>query len=763
MWKLTKISTDDELYIQPEKNVITIGKQGDFILLGDTSISRNHGTLTQSKGKLFVTDLSKYGTYLNEGIPSKKRIEAQTPVEVKVGDTIAFGICQNHWVVEKSTLNTVSTSLSLAERKALKALLLKTNVNLQDSFDASTTHLTIDVLSVTVKVLHAMMKHIPIVSTKFWIQFYENLKNCKVCPKAEDFKPRIDNEILRNLNYKADRTKIFAGKIFMFVNKAQKENYAKCIELGGGKTKDLTKTMSKAVLIRDSAICVLYNPNSQSQNCSQATNDLFEYVLNNNRRLIPEHEIGMAIVMNSTEKYCNPKHKLISEIIPDSERKTSVGTELVPETPNITSPLKSTDKDFLVLKANTATIELFDSDDELFSAVEIPENQNKSKSLENDDEMNSKPVSSTSGKRKATPSPKGQRKTRKIQEVVEANVSRTRSTRSSTSNVSTKELSFEAVPPRRSTRNHLSPEAVEASETFSEDKISKPKIPITSTQSSDPQPLEINESEIFNSEKIKTAETKKRRVMEADDSDDDNFFAMPARKSQKIAEEKQTIIEKPEEFISRSSRTLNVTEPVQEIAKKPKNRGKLLLLEDCDEKNFFNFGKKPAKLSKPNEDDNDDFNFDNSRTQTKKKMTKTETSSVSSSTLAMKPVQIKEIKEVPEYKIEPIKLTMDGWLCSSMRKIKLEDNSDVKKENHSDLDDHEWINSIKGSFKVEKLDSSTFIRTKSFANVSNSTSNTSSIGNSTLGGKNFKKFVKSYNYKPQTHVITTISYHLDCA
>lgn len=192
-----------------------------------------------------------------------------------MGDTIRFGICQNDWVVGKSNLNTVVTSFTQTQKKDLSVLFEKLHVKMQDAFNSSTTHLTIDVLSVTVKVLHAIMENIPIVSTKFWLKFFENLKNCNVLPKPEDFKPRIDYDLLRSINYEADRKKIFAGKIFVFLNKAQKENYVKLIEMGGGKAKELTKTMSKSILVRESVICVLYNPSSNSQTCSQTSNDVF--------------------------------------------------------------------------------------------------------------------------------------------------------------------------------------------------------------------------------------------------------------------------------------------------------------------------------------------------------------------------------------------------------------------------------------------------------------------------------------------------------
>lgn len=212
---------------------------------------------------------------MNKELSSTERIQANTPVEVKKGDTICFGICQNEWVVGKSTLNTVVTCFTQSQKIDLSTVFEKLHVKMQDAFTSSTTHLTIDVLSVTVKVLHAIMENIPIVSTKFWLQFFENLKTCKFLPNPEDFKPRIDNDFLKTINYEADRKKIFAGKMFVFLNKAQKENYVKLIELGGGKAKELTKTMSKSVLVRESVICVHYNPSSNSQTCSQTTNDVF--------------------------------------------------------------------------------------------------------------------------------------------------------------------------------------------------------------------------------------------------------------------------------------------------------------------------------------------------------------------------------------------------------------------------------------------------------------------------------------------------------
>lgn len=494
----------------------------------------------------------------------------------------------------------------------------------------------------------------------------------------------------------------------------------------------------------------------------------------------------MAIVVCSIEKYCNPKHKIITEIIPNSDPKPTATTELVPAT-------QSPDKDVLVLKANSATADLFDSDDELLAAVDMPEPKEPSKTPSNpimsdgDDELlASVDIPSSSGKRKASPSPSRQRKTRKVEEAVVPRAS-TRSTRASTSKVSSTSIKpspAKNATPKRSTRNQPSPDSVPETVVNTEPKTNtrspmptrnkknlvsddffeppsseESNVPITSTQRSDPKPLVIDESEIFNSEKLKKTGSLKRKVLEADESDEEEFFALPSRKNQKLSEEKPTtetksqkISEKQtgasQDFISRSSRALNKTESVSEFGTigKTKSKQKLSLLENDndEEEKFFDFGKKPAKQPKHSDDEDEEgFDFSNSRTQTKRKKGNQETPSVAgTSSSAIRPVQKKEVKKTFEYKIEPIKLTMDGWLSSSIRTLKLED--DVKKEDSIDSYpiDQKWIDSIKGNIKVEILDSTTFIRTKSFANVSNTTSNASSIGNSTLGRKNFKKFVK---------------------
>lgn len=275
-YKNKNFFTGEILYLSQKKEKVKIGKQGDFILQNDTSISRNHGALFQENGKLFVADYSKYGIFVNDDISKRKKTlpDNNSKLELKVGDTILFGICQNQWVVGKSSPKTVTTSFTITEKNNLGKFLESADVEIQDAFDSSTTHLTTKNLTITVKVLQALMENIPIVSVEFWKKFAENIKTCKVIPKCEDYRPKNEKDVIKNFNFDINRNRLFAGRIFIFMNKFQRENYTKVIELGGGKVKELTKKMAKSVLIRDSVILVSYFPRSESETCSQTVNEI---------------------------------------------------------------------------------------------------------------------------------------------------------------------------------------------------------------------------------------------------------------------------------------------------------------------------------------------------------------------------------------------------------------------------------------------------------------------------------------------------------
>lgn len=80
-------------------------------------------------------------------------------------------------------------------------------------------------------------------------------------------------------------------------------------------------------------IPVQYTPSQNSQ-CSADIEDVLNYIRNNDRRLIGECEIGLAILHRSIERFCNPDRKLVADFEPKSvDPKNIIKDILIEETP----------------------------------------------------------------------------------------------------------------------------------------------------------------------------------------------------------------------------------------------------------------------------------------------------------------------------------------------------------------------------------------------------------------------------------------------
>ncbi|KAL7734694.1 hypothetical protein ACLKA6_010988 [Drosophila palustris] len=331
MFVLTKVDDDKEMFIlMPNKTVYTIGRLStDLILSDDLSISRTHVRLSLpsagSSEALTVVDMgSKYGTFVNNDIQLNKKMLAKTPIPLHVGDEIRFGALQNVWQLSQLKLTTTPSSLARPELEELQQLLQPLGGVLLPTWTKECSHLTMNNVSVTVKLLHALLDNKPIVNVAFWRAFSKSAQRVHISegwPKPQDFRPSTSPD-MPSIEWDPKRTKLFASKTFVFCNRKHFEMYGSVVQKAGGACKDLNTGVRRQFLTKTDVVVIQYVPSTQSQATETIHNvqDILEQV---GRRLIPDYEIGLAILHCSTDKFCNPSHKMIDNSLPTTESMNS--------------------------------------------------------------------------------------------------------------------------------------------------------------------------------------------------------------------------------------------------------------------------------------------------------------------------------------------------------------------------------------------------------------------------------------------------------
>lgn len=264
-------------YLLPEKSKHIVGRNNaDLILKDDSSISRSHACLYPTNDHVKVIDTgSKYGTFCNENIENKIGIKKNEEIKLKNGERVQFGLLDNEWTLSKLNICTLTSSINPHQKEELEKYINLIGGEITEIWKNSCTHLTMSEITVTLKVLKALVENVPIVSCEYWKDYYENLKNSKLPPKCENYLPKLAEKFLNkeivsfHLNEK--RKTIFHGKKFVFMNKVHLEKYSSIIECAGGECKNLNKGIQKSFLLDKDVIVIQHVSSSQTQS-SQSIN-----------------------------------------------------------------------------------------------------------------------------------------------------------------------------------------------------------------------------------------------------------------------------------------------------------------------------------------------------------------------------------------------------------------------------------------------------------------------------------------------------------
>lgn len=173
------------------------------------------------------------------------------------------------------------------------------------------------------KVLQSLAYGLPIVSPAFFDAVIQAAREHALqLPNVADFVPDITEPFVIKepsmMTVNLARQRLFQNKTFVFMVKHQMEKFAPIITLAAGKCVTVEEgNVRKSFLCKPDSIPVQYTPTSNTQT-STDVEGLVKYIHEKGRRLVSESEIGLAIVHNSRDRFCNPDRKIVTDFEPNS-------------------------------------------------------------------------------------------------------------------------------------------------------------------------------------------------------------------------------------------------------------------------------------------------------------------------------------------------------------------------------------------------------------------------------------------------------------
>lgn len=324
MWYLTSENDKRIVFVLPGKSV-TLGRSLDgqncnFAISEDPSISRKHATLSISDGVLILKDLgSKYGTFVNNSV----KVEHDTMITLNCNDIIKFGKMNSIWKVQQINLTTCTSTLKGENLQNLKNILAKLGGVVKSEWDDTCEYLTMPAITLTIKVVLALVQNSHIVTIDYWNKCIEAVNNNQPLPNPNNFIPQILESTLNkeNVSFLAnkERSLLFAGKKVIFFSRRQLDLYKRVLTKSCATALLLSESkMTKSALCDDSVIVIQYIVSASSQETQaqrDQINDIVEYLKSKGKRVVADAEIGLAILYCSLRKYCNPSFNFSSEVI----------------------------------------------------------------------------------------------------------------------------------------------------------------------------------------------------------------------------------------------------------------------------------------------------------------------------------------------------------------------------------------------------------------------------------------------------------------
>ncbi|XDV40199.1 hypothetical protein PO909_009326 [Leuciscus waleckii] len=320
MWKLQTTEAGGEcVVLLPGQEYVVGRKNCEILLSNDQSISRVHANLTVTEQAVTLKDSSKYGTFING-----EKLETGSTKTLQTGDKITFGVFQSKFSLEKECIVVCSSCLDNEGKASLSQDVHSIGGRLVNSWTLECTHLVMPTVKVTIKTICALLCCRSIVKPEFFSAFSKAVQQKLPLPKAERFRPPIDEPSLAkedvDLSARPERKSLFKGKTFLFFNSKQMKRLSLAVSCGGGVFRLLDEGSLPVSLLESSSTCVvdMISGNSQAvipPNSKKWMDSVAQILNRNGLRFITESEIGLAAIHVNNQTYCNPCSSIQSESV----------------------------------------------------------------------------------------------------------------------------------------------------------------------------------------------------------------------------------------------------------------------------------------------------------------------------------------------------------------------------------------------------------------------------------------------------------------
>lgn len=344
-------------YLLATTKKYTVGRvvQCDLRLADDASVSREHAVIYRSSSGVRVEDKgSKYGVFINDGIDTNIEIAKNVAIDLHAGNIVRFGRMESTFRLENIDINVCTSAMAQEDTDKLIKQLKIVDGHLQSAWTTNCTHLVMTNVTVTMKVLQSLAHGIPIVSPDYFNAYVSCAAEQKSeLPNVNDFIPVITEPYIikepRMMEVHLERQRLFQNKTFVFMVKRHMEKFEPIIKLAAGKCVNMEDgKIRKSFLLQSETIPVQYTPSVNSQS-SFDIEQIVDYITKNNRRLISESEIGLAIIHRATDRFCNADRKLTTTFVPIPINTNEIlKNVLINETPHASNP-QSNDPSSIVI------------------------------------------------------------------------------------------------------------------------------------------------------------------------------------------------------------------------------------------------------------------------------------------------------------------------------------------------------------------------------------------------------------------------------